>query len=165
MNGSAMETILFADDHKNIREFCRAALAEAGYRVVLARDGIEALEKFIAEAPDLVILDISMPRSSGLEALERIKGLSPATPAILFTSHDEDCVRDRRTPLATAYVAKADDLAELKQIVDRTLRRRRSEDGESRRVGLPPFPATMERARLPFHCCPEILSPCLEPPT
>ncbi len=161
-----METILFADDHKNIREFCRAALAEAGYRVVLARDGIEALEKFIAETPDLAILDVSMPRLSGLEALEQIKGLSPDTPVILFTSHDEDCVRDRRTPLATAYVAKADDLAELKQIIDRTLRRRGSEGGgESRRVGPPPFPATMERARLPFHCCREILSPCLEPPT
>jgi CheY-like chemotaxis protein len=141
-----METILFADDHKNIREFCRAALAEAGYRVVLARDGIEALEKFIAEAPDLAILDISMPRSSGLEALEQIKGLSPRTPVILFTSHDEDCVRDHRAPLATACVAKADDLAELKQIVDRALRRPGSEgSGESPRVGLP-FPATIERA-------------------
>src|SRR5271166_4145095 len=119
MNGSAMETILFADDHKNIREFCRVALAAAGYRVVLACDGIEALEKFISETPDLVILDISMPRSSGLEALAQIKGLSPDTPVILFTSHDEDCMRDHRAPLATACVAKADDLAELKQIVDR----------------------------------------------
>ncbi len=145
-----MKTILFADDQKNIREFCRAALVETGYRVVLARDGIDALEKFLAETPDLVILDISMPRLSGLDALEQIKAISPETPAILFTAHDEDCVRDRRTSLAATYIAKTDDLAALKQIVDCTLGRPRSEAGnESRQAGAPPFPATMEHASFP----------------
>ena len=141
-----MKTILFADDHKNIREYCRAVFTEAGYRVVLARDGLEALKMFITETPDLAILDISMPRVSGLETLEQIKGLSPRTPVILFTSHDEDCVRDHRALLATACVEKSDDLAELKRIVARTLKKRISEGGESLRTGLPPFPARMERA-------------------
>jgi CheY-like chemotaxis protein len=142
-----MKTILFADDQKNIREHCRAAFADEGYRVVLARDGIEALEIFITETPDLAILDISMPRSSGLETLAQIKSLSPRTPVILFTAHDEDCIGDQRALLATACVAKGGDLAELKQIVDRTLGRRVSEGGgESLRVGLPPFPAGMGRA-------------------
>jgi DNA-binding response OmpR family regulator len=141
-----MQTILFADDQKNIREYCRAAFTEEGYRVVLARDGIEALEVFITETPDLAILDISMPRSSGLETLKQIKSLSPRTPVILFTAHDEDCIRDHRALLATACVAKAEDLAELKQIVSYTLRRRVSGGGgESLRMGLPPFPAKMER--------------------
>jgi CheY-like chemotaxis protein len=142
-----MKTILFSDDHKNIREYCRAVLADEGYRVVLARDGIEALEMFIAETPDLAILDISMPRCGGLEALEHIKGLSPRTPVILFTAHDEVCTRDRRAWLATACVEKSEDLAELKRIVAHTLTRRMSEGGgESLRMGLPPFPARMEHA-------------------
>ena len=141
-----MKTILFADDQKNIREYCRATFADEGYRVVLARDGIEALEMFIAETPDLAVLDISMPRSSGLETLEQIKGISPRTPVILFTAHDEDCTRDRRALLATACVAKAADLAELKRVVARTLKRQSYEGGESLRMGLPPFPATMEGA-------------------
>ena len=141
-----MKTILFADDHKNIREYCRAAFADEGYRVVLACDGLEALEVFIAETPDLAILDISMPRVSGLETLQQIKGLSPRTPVILFTAHDEDCLRDRRALLAAACVEKSDNLAELKQIVARTLRRETSEGGESLRRGLPPFPARRERA-------------------
>ena len=93
-----MKTILFADDNIAIREYCRTAFAEEGYRVVLARDGIEALEVFVTETPDLAILDISMPRSSGLETLEQIKSLSPRTPVILFTAHDQDCVRDHRAP-------------------------------------------------------------------
>ena len=142
-----MKTILFADDHKNIREYCRSALTEEGYRVVLARDGIEALEVFLAEMPDLAILDISMPRASGLEALDQIKCLSPDIPVILFTAHDEDCMRDHRARLATACVEKTEDLAELKRVVDHTLGRRASDGGgESLRMGLPPFPARMERA-------------------
>jgi hypothetical protein len=65
---------------------------------------------------------------------------------ILFTAHDEDCLRDDRALLATACVAKGGNLAELKQVVDHTLGRRVSEGGESLRMGLPPFPARMERA-------------------
>lgn len=138
-------TILFADDHKNIRDYCRAALSEEGYRVVLARDGIEALEMFVTETPDLAILDISMPRSSGLEVLERIKGISPHTPVILFTAHEEDCLRDQRTRLATACVAKSYNLTELKGIVARSLNREIAEGrwGAARR-GPPPFPASVD---------------------
>jgi DNA-binding response OmpR family regulator len=143
---SAMKTILFADDHRNIREYCRAALAEEGYRVVLARDGIEAMEMFLTETPDLAILDISMPRSNGLETLEQIKSHSPRTPVILFTAHDDECLRDRRAMLAAACVAKDKDLAELKHIVDRTLRRRGFEGGEPLRTGLPPFQTPVEHA-------------------
>jgi CheY-like chemotaxis protein len=134
-----MKTILFADDQKNIREYCRAAFAEEGYRVVLARDGIEAIERFSKETPDVAVLDISMPRATGLEALEYIKGISPGTPVILFTAHDEDCLRDDRALLAAACVEKAEDLAELKRVVAHTLKRRSSDDGDSRlRMGLPP---------------------------
>ena len=67
-----MKTILIADDHKNIREYCGSAFVEEGFRVLLASDGIESLEIFMTETPDLVVLDVSMPRASGLEALEWI---------------------------------------------------------------------------------------------
>ena len=134
-----MKTILFADDHKNIREYCRAAFAEEGYRVVLARDGTEALQMFITEAPDLAILDISMPRSSGLETLEQIKRLSPGTPVVLFMRHDEDCMGDHRALLATACVEKSDNLAELKRIVAHALKSGISASGTSLRLGLPPL--------------------------
>jgi CheY-like chemotaxis protein len=112
-----MKTILFADDQRNIREFCRDFFAKEGYRVLLARDGIEALEMFIAKNPDLAVLDISMPRSSGLEALDRIKGVSPRTPVILFTAHAGDYKSDCRTLRAVACVEKSQNLAELKAIV------------------------------------------------
>jgi DNA-binding response OmpR family regulator len=141
-----MKTILFADDHKNIREYCGAAFVEEGYRVLLASDGIEALKMFLTETPDLAILDVSMPRSSGLDALEQIWLLSPRTPVILFTALDEECKRDRRALLATACVQKSDNLTELKEIVAHTLKRRSSQGGESVRMCSPTCPAGREPA-------------------
>ena len=46
-----MKTILFADDNKNIREYCRASLEDEGYRVVVARDGIEAVQAYRTRSP------------------------------------------------------------------------------------------------------------------
>ena len=140
-----MKTILFADDHTNIREYCRAAFGEEGYRVVLARDGIEALEMFVTETPDLAILDISMPRSSGLEMLEQIKGISLTTPVVLFTAQEEDYMRDHRTRLGHGMCAKSSDLGELKQIVAQSPNREIAEGrwGAARR-GPPPFPASVD---------------------
>ena len=118
-----MKTILVADDCKNIREYCRATLEDDGYRVALACDGLDAIRVFLEEAPDLAILDISMPRASGLEALERINSLAPQVPVILFTAHDEDdCLRDQRASLATACVRKGEDLSELKRLIADTFK-------------------------------------------
>jgi CheY-like chemotaxis protein len=153
-----MKAILFADDQKNIREYCRASLAEEGYRVVLARDGVEAVQLFIAEMPDLAILDVCMPRASGLETLEQIKRLSPRTPVILFSAHHEVCLRDHRAGLATACVKKLEDLAELKRIVAQTLKRPDLEQcSESVRIGLPAFPARIESARVPRSGSPDTI--------
>ena len=110
---AGMKTILFADDRRNIREYCRAALEDEGYRVVLACDGVDALRVFFEESPDLAILDISMPRMNGLEALERISSIAPQVPVVLFTAHVEDCLRDRRASLAAACVEKDEDLSDV----------------------------------------------------
>ena len=144
-----MKTILFADDQKNVREYCRAAFAAEGYRVVLARDGIEALEMFIIQNPDVAVLDISMPRGDGMEALEQIKAISPHTPVILFTAHNKDCLGDSRATLATACIEKSGNLATLKQVVAQTLEQQNPEGRESPGMELPPFPARMEDGPLP----------------
>jgi CheY-like chemotaxis protein len=135
-----MKTILFADDSKNIREFCRAALEEEGYRVVLARDGRDAVSAFRAQAPDLAILDICMPGVNGLEAMERIKQIEPKVPVILFTAYDEDCVWDHRGSLAAACVEKSEDLNELKRVIASVLRAPAVESAAlPMRLGLPPL--------------------------
>lgn len=117
-----MKTILFADDNPGAAQLCKAELEYEGYRVLLAEDGEKACDVVRDEAPDVVILDISMPGIGGLEALSRIKTAWPDIPVILFTGFDEDCLRDERARLASGCVEKrAGDLTELKRAIARAL--------------------------------------------
>jgi CheY-like chemotaxis protein len=110
-----MKTILFVDDNRNIRAFCRRELEAEGYRVALAEQGAEAVRAVRKDMPDAIVLDLCMPVMGGLEAIEQIRAFAPSVPVILFTSHVEDSLGDRRSRLATACVEKSEDLTELKQ--------------------------------------------------
>jgi CheY-like chemotaxis protein/RNase P/RNase MRP subunit POP5 len=128
-----MKSILFADDNKNIREFCKLELEDDGYRVFLACDGKEATRFAQTQHLDLAILDISMPIMGGLEAAERIKAIAPSVPIMFFTAHDDVCVR--AGDLAMACVEKSDDLTELKHAITQLLTIR--DGNEPFRSGLP----------------------------
>ncbi len=81
-------TILVADDETHILHVVSLKLKNAGYRVLTARDGQEALEMAQQEKPDLLITDYHMPQLSGIELCRRLK-LDPATshiPAIMLTA-------------------------------------------------------------------------------
>ncbi len=131
-----MLTLLLADDDRNIREYCRRELEEEGYRVLVARDGAEAIHLTRRHSPDLVILDICMPGVDGLEAAQRIKAMDPDAPVVFFTSFDDLCVQDGRSRNATACVEKREDLTQLKQVINGALSSRRQ--NQPYRLGLPP---------------------------
>jgi DNA-binding response OmpR family regulator len=86
--------ILVADDDADLRELIAFALTQAGYLVVRAGDGAAALAAFAAEAPDLVILDVNMPRASGFKVCATIRERS-AVPVMMLTvrGEEEDLVR------------------------------------------------------------------------
>lgn len=145
-----MPTILVADDYPSIREFLKRELEEEGYRVLVAGDGKEAVDLVQSEGPDLVILDICMPRANGFEAAQRIAAMTPDIGIILCTSNDELCIHDPRSAFATACVEKSDDLTELKLAIVSILARR-SPDSLFR-TGLPPVlgrPEVAVRSLLP----------------
>src|SRR5437870_6865106 len=82
------KTILVADDESHILHVVSLKLRNAGFKVVTARDGQEALELAALEKPDLLITDYHMPQLSGLELCQRLKQ-DPATssiPAIMLTA-------------------------------------------------------------------------------
>ncbi len=134
-----MITILFADDSANIREFLKQELEAEGYRVLLARDGNEALAIVESQRPDVAILDIWMPQLSGLEAAERIAALDPAVHVIFFTNNDELCMRDPRSAFADACIEKGEDFSEVKRTIVSVLASRRGR--RLVRPGLPPIRA------------------------
>jgi CheY-like chemotaxis protein len=116
-----MKTILLAEDNKRMAALCKQELEDEGYRVLIAYDGGEACQIVQDNAPDVVILDISMPGVNGLQAIERIKEAYPDIPVILFTGFDEDCLTDQRARLAIACVEKSGDITELKRTIIRAL--------------------------------------------
>src|SRR3990172_5688632 len=86
-----MYKILIADDSVTILEMIGAYLRDAGYDIVTATDGVEAVEKAFTERPDLIVLDIMMPRMNGYQSCRYLKneGTTSHIPIILFTSKDQ----------------------------------------------------------------------------
>ena len=83
------KTILLADDDESVRRVLEFQLDEAGYSVLAARDGAEALELFLEQDPDCVVSDLRMPRLSGLELLEKVKAANEEIPFIVITAFAE----------------------------------------------------------------------------
>ena len=119
------EKILIVDNEENIRLLYEQELMEEGYQTVLARDGKECLEKVETEFPDLIILDIRMPRMDGLEAIGKIIELKKNIPIIINTAYST-YKDDFMSWAADAYVVKSPDLENLKSIIKEVLEKKKS---------------------------------------
>jgi DNA-binding NarL/FixJ family response regulator len=89
---SGKKTIVIADDHRILREGLRAMLAsDSGYSIIgEAEDGLEAIKTIEKHKPDLVLLDLSMPRMNGLDAIREIRKRCPETKILALTVHKSD---------------------------------------------------------------------------
>lgn len=108
--------ILIVDDEPDIRELMSFHLKKAGYRVVLAASGEEALRLLERERPDLVVLDIMLPGYDGLELLKQLRygRLQRPTPVIMLTAKGEELDRVLGFELgADDYVTKPFSIREL----------------------------------------------------
>jgi DNA-binding NarL/FixJ family response regulator len=101
--------VLLADDHPLFLDGLRNMLTAHGMNVVgLARDGVEAAEQAIAVRPDLVLLDIQMPRCNGLEAARRIKASLPAATIVMLTvAASEESLFEALKLGASGYILKS----------------------------------------------------------
>ena len=79
-------TLLLADDEEGIRKVLGIALADSGYQVVAAENGLEALKLFRDTRPAIVLTDIKMPGLDGIELLRWIKAERPETEVIMLTA-------------------------------------------------------------------------------
>jgi DNA-binding response OmpR family regulator len=87
---SATGHVAIVDDEESIRQTVGLALRREGYEVTTWDDGQAAWEAFRERVPDLVVLDILMPRMDGLELCRRLRGLSEAVPILFLSSKDEE---------------------------------------------------------------------------
>jgi DNA-binding response OmpR family regulator len=128
-------TILLVDDEDSIQKLLAYPLEREGYRVLQARDGEEALERFASERVDLVVLDIMLPKLDGLEVCKRLRAQSEV-PIIMLTARDDELDKVLGLELgADDYITKPFSIREFRSRVRALLRRASvsrqvDEDGE-----------------------------------
>ena len=113
---TTMYQIMVADDDAHIRAALKLRLEREAYRVRLARDGAEALEMSLPDPPDLIILELVLPKIDGLQVLRRLKSnrLTKDIPVIILTARPTSAFRDRSYALgATDFLSKPVSLRKL----------------------------------------------------
>ena len=116
--------VLVVDDEAMLADLLSQALRHEGWETATVSDGLDALAKAASFHPDVVILDVQMPRMDGLETLERLRAHDPQMPVLFLTARD--AVADRVSGLragADDYVTKPFDLDEVAARVQALLRR------------------------------------------
>ena len=98
--------ILLVDDEERILNFLKTKLKMLSYEVILASNGVEALEQVQGQEPDLVVLDVMMPKKDGFETLKELRTFSPV-PVIMLSARGDDSDRIKGLEIgADDYIAK-----------------------------------------------------------
>ena len=117
-----MDKILVVDDEKAVCHSIKKILGRHGYDVIIANNGIEAVEKTGKETPTLVIMDVTMPKMDGLETLQRLKSLYPDLTVIMMTAYStSDRAISAMKYGAYDYLTKPFDNAELISLVEKAI--------------------------------------------
>jgi len=116
-------TILLVDDEESVQKLLAYPLERDGFRVIRAKDGEEALQRFAQERVDLVVLDIMLPKLDGLEVCKRLRSES-SVPIIMLTARDDELDKVLGLELgADDYITKPFSIREFRSRVRALLRR------------------------------------------
>jgi CheY-like chemotaxis protein len=122
--GDASPTVLVVEDFEDNRFMMRRLLEMSGYRVVEAVNGEQAVEAAVEERPDLILMDLSLPKLDGLAATRRIRqheGLA-RTPIVAVSAHDTtDFHADALAAGCNEYVTKPIDFDQLEALLEKLL--------------------------------------------
>ena len=116
-------TVLVADDNDVAQRLCRRVLEKAGYGVLIAGDGLQAVDVALKQRPAMILMDVAMPGIDGLEAMRRIKAEIPAMPIVIASAHSMSSDRERFLAAgADDVLSKPFRLADLVSIVQKLAR-------------------------------------------
>jgi two-component system response regulator PilR (NtrC family) len=121
-----MEHILVVDDEKSMRDFLQIMLEKEGYEVGVAENGEAAMRLIRNESFDLVLTDIKMPKSGGMDLLDEIQKFSSQTPVVLITAYGttESAVEAMKRG-AYDYITKPFNVDEIKLVIQKGLERKK----------------------------------------
>lgn len=117
------KTILVVDDEKNIRNLLNTNLSKEGYNVIEAEDGVEAVEKAFSDKPDLILLDVMIPKINGVTVCRKIKAVMNV-PILMVTAKDSEVDKILGLELgADDYITKPFSIRELIARIKANLRK------------------------------------------
>lgn len=117
--------VLIVEDHLDSLEIMKLQLHALGYEVAMATSGEEAVEKAITEAPDIIIMDLGLPRMSGIEATIKLKENTQTAkmPVLAYTAWREDIYREKaRQAGMVAYLTKPAQSQVINEVIERVFR-------------------------------------------
>lgn len=117
-----MKTVLYADDNLEIIELVRVLVERAGYQLLTARNGREAVQLSLDENPDLVLMDINMPGIDGFTAVRQLRDDGYNNPVIMLTASESE--QDREHALSAGcddYILKTIDMGDVEIMLSRHL--------------------------------------------
>lgn len=94
-DATAVLNVLVADDNDVAQRLCKRVLEKAGYGVLIAADGLQAVDIALKQRPAMILMDVAMPGIDGLEAMRRIKFDMPAVPIVIASAHSMANDRER----------------------------------------------------------------------
>jgi two-component system, OmpR family, KDP operon response regulator KdpE len=132
MSGTANPLhVLVVDDEPAIRRFLRTSLDAQGYRVSESEDGDEALDAIRRNPPDVVVLDLGLPRLDGFEVIRRLRGAGSTIPIVVLSSRGDETGKVEALDLgADDYITKPFGIDELLARLRAAVRHRLQQQGE-----------------------------------
>lgn len=117
-----IKRILIVDDSFNNLVLLEDLLTEMNYEVILAHNGIEAMEQIYKSDPDLVLLDVMMPKMGGFEMMEKMNEEGLKLPVIVITAKNTEDERSRAINLgAVDFITKPVNISEILDTVDKAI--------------------------------------------
>ena len=92
---NAAITVLVVDDNDVAQRLCKRVLEKAGYTVLIAADGLQAVDVALSTRPAMILMDVAMPGIDGIEAMRRIKAEIPKQPIVIASAHSMASDRER----------------------------------------------------------------------
>jgi len=141
--------ILVVEDEPNMVNGLRDNFEFEGYQVITAMDGAEGLQRALNESPDLVVLDVMMPKMSGLEVCKQLRAKRPSIPIIMLTARGQEVDKVVGLELgADDYVTKPFSIRELLARVKAVLRRTKTLPREQERYTFGDVEVDLQKCRV-----------------
>ena len=117
-----MKTVLLTDDNVDMIELIQLILTDAGYSLITAADGLEAVNICLEQSPDLVLMDLNMPGMNGIDAIKTLREKGYDNPIVVLTGSDSEQDREMAEQAGSnEFMLKTLDMTGLEQILDHYL--------------------------------------------